>query len=580
MEIARQISAFEKELDEHLFSRSVYSNDANACLGLATNAYELGAAKGAEFHATAEALHRGITILAPRLVSGQAGGDPDVKVLFDDIAFAGHYYMVRDYLYYSYNVPESFEWTFTDRRVEIRFKDRSIPRQFFTVHNDLLLNSQDHFAGFDGPDTVRVLLKGQPEGQVTDNVIQAASLLDQEVDLKLAAYFSIIGADADIDLGGFSYAEFYKLYRWLMGNALYHRYFAQANEAFGAIFIEEDKLIRDVEQAELGLPAVVVRNILRDIVFNADAQNSRTDASYFSLLREGASPGRIVLMPHHFATSERLVNLLRVVAQRRPETFLNHVSEELGKRFTQRVKVMFEAQGFACRSDVSLRDFDPKLPDIDLLVISEEPTLGYVLLVCELKSPIPPRWAKDQLKVLNKDSISKAFQQAKAISTFLGTDQGIYFLRSLLPDEGLPHFDGFVVAVESLIITSDNAGMFFGKQKTRIINFRTLDRLLKRSDGDMACIQHILRTYNQVADEEVRTVTSEFQVDNRVVSYEAVTDGPLLDFPVVQWRNSPDRERGIEEFVSAGMHPFDVFGEKKKEIKGVTKIIFEDPDED
>jgi len=579
MSSTAQMPVFEKELDAHLLALPTYRSDANASLALAANIYELAATKG-EFRHSAEGVHLGITILAPRLVSGEGGSEPDIKALFADLTFAAHYYMVRDYLYYSYNVPECFTWTFSDRRVDIRFNDRSVPRQFFTVHNDHLLNSRDHFGDFDGPEQVQTFLKGQPEGKVTDNVMRAAPLLEQEVDLKLAAYFSILGSDAEIELGGYSYAQFYKLYRWLLGNALYHRYFAHANQTPGAIFIIEDILLRDLERAEIGIPTTTIKNILRDIVFDSSAQQSRTDASYFSLLREGASDRRIVLMPHQFCISEGLVNLLRVVAQRRPSTFLTHVSEEIGKRFNERVKAMFEAQGFLCRSNVSLREFDPRLPDIDLLVVSEEPTLGYVIFVCELKSPLPPRWAKDQLKVLNKNSVSKAFQQAKAISSFLETDEGIYFLRSMLPETGLPHFDGFVVVVHHLIITSDNTGMFFGKQKTNIINFRTLDRLLRRSDGDITLIQEVLRTYNKHADETVKTTVNEFELGNRTVSYEGVTDGPLLDFPTLQWRSSPERQKLVQGFIESGLHPFDVFGEKRNEIKGVTRIVFDDTSED
>jgi len=100
--------------------------------------------------------------------------------------------------------------------------------------------------------------------------------------------------------------------------------------------------------------------------------------------------------------------------------------------------------------------------------------------------------------------------------------------------------------------------MFFGKQKTTMINFRTLDRLLRRSDGDMAYIQHVLASYNKHADEAVRTTIAEFNLGDRTVSYEAVTDGPLLDFPAVQWRSSPERQKGVEEFIASGLHPFDV----------------------
>jgi hypothetical protein len=333
MDIIEQIREFENVLDAHLLARPTFSYDANASLALAANIYET-AASNDQLWNPAEGLHRGIIILAPRLVSGGGGAEPDIRRLLEDLEFAAHYYMLRDYLYYTYNVPDAISWSFSDSRVEICFKDRSIPRQFFTVHNDLLLNSRDHFADFDGPNKVRALLKDQPEGQLTDNVRQAAHLLEQEVDLKLRAYSSILGTEAEIDLGGYSYDQFYKLYRWSMANALYHRYFADANNAIGAIFIAEADLLRDIDRADLGIPEAAVKNILRDLVFDASAPSSRTDASYFSLLREGAPPGRIILMPHHFAISEGLVNVLRVVAQRRPSKFLSHVSEAIGKRFT------------------------------------------------------------------------------------------------------------------------------------------------------------------------------------------------------------------------------------------------------
>ncbi|WP_156963641.1 hypothetical protein [Muricoccus aerilatus] len=338
--------------------------------------------------------------------------------------------------------------------------------------------------------------------------------------------------------------------------ALYHRYLAKLNDAVGAIFIAEDELV-ETAQEDPGLPPSVTRAILTDIVFDGAAVASKADASYFSLFREGASR-RIVMRPHHFALAEGLVNLLRVVAQRRPRAFLDRVSNALGKAFVQRVRAAWEAEGFVAHADVSLRSFDPALPDIDLLVISEEPTLGYVVFICELKSPIPPRWAKDQLKVLNKDSVSKAFRQAEAVRRFISTDEGVAFLRAKLPPEGIPHFDGFIVVVDHLVITSDNAGMFFGEENTKIVNFRTLERLLVRSDGDMAFIQHVLGTYNEEADKLVNKAMMEFELAGRTVAYEGVTDCPILDFPQVRWRNSPERQAMIDQLIADGAHPFDV----------------------
>lgn len=208
-------------------------------------------------------------------------------------------------------------------------------------------------------------------------------------------------------------------------------------------------------------------------------------------------------------------------------------------------------------SEVSLGAIDPRLPDIDLLVVAEEPTLGFVLLVCEVKSPLPPLWAKDQLRVLAKDSVSKAFRQAEVIGEFLRKPQGIEFLRSVLPEGGLEHFDEFVTVIEQLIITSDNAGMFFGHEKTPIINFRTLERLLERSDGDILHIRTCIRTYNEGADQYLRTEMATFELPNLTVSYEGFTPTTLMDFPKNEWRSSPVRQRMIDDFVAGGHHPFD-----------------------
>lgn len=563
MTLKQKLQAFEQQLDTALSALPSQSWESSSTLQLASELYEINAFQNGDASG-AGYLDRGYTILASRFVSGVKGGRPglanvsDIKQLAEDLLFASHYYMIREYLYYSYNVPDSMSWSFDEARVEIKFKDRSIPRQFFTVYNDHVLGSMHHFRDFGHSDEIMRLLQHEPEGLMTPNVEAATPLIQAETDLKLAAYFSLISTESHIDLGGYSYRQFLDVYRMLLTKALYHRYYARAQHAVGAIFIPEEQLLDGIS-GDLGIPPDVGRCILKDLVCDCDAANDRVDASYFSLMREGTPDGRIVMRPHHFATAEGLVNMLRVVAQRRPSTFLEQVSNEIGRAFVQRVKAAWEAEGFVCLSEVSLRDFDPTLPDIDLLVISCEPTLGYVIYICELKCPIPPRWAKDQLKVLNKDGVSKAFRQVEVLQRFLRTEAGMNLIARVLPKEGHPHFDGFVVSVDSLIITSDNAGMFFGTENTKMINFRTLERLLRRSDGDMALIQHVLATYPKHADEVLTTTMVEFQLGSLKVAYEAVTASPLLEFPQGHWRSSPERQKMIDEFIAEGAHPFDVF---------------------
>lgn len=567
-----KLKEFEEQLDAALAALPSLQWSSTSALKIATELHETGtfaaASEGSDW------IDRGYAILSSHFVAGKEGHeadiscDTDLQQMIADIAFAQHYYMLREYLYYSYNVPGAMCWSFEGDQVEVRFRDKSIPRQFFTVHNDHLLGSQYHFRDFNRSEDIMHLLKDEPEGVVTPNVLAADPLLQEEVDLKLAAYFSLINFDSEIDLGGYNYSDFILVYSLLLKKALYHRYLARAQNAVGAIYISEQDLLDGIEE-DLGLSLEIARLILKDITYDRDAQRDRLDATYFSLLREGGPEARIVMRPHHFATAEGLVNILRVIGQRRPDTFLSQLSNEIGSAFVKRVKTAWEAQGFICHSDVPLRDFDPALPDIDLMVISVEPTLGYVIYFCELKCPVPPRWAKDQLKVLNKDSVSKAFRQVEALKQFISTEDGMRFLKRMLPKDGHQQFDGFVVTLSHLVITSDNAGMFFGAESTKVVNFRTLERLLRRSDGDMLMIQHVLGTYAEQADNVLQKTMVKVNVGGRTVAYEGVTASPLLEFPQGHWRSDPELPAMVDAFVADGLHPFDALATRPPDMVAI-----------
>jgi hypothetical protein len=99
--------------------------------------------------------------------------------------------------------------------------------------------------------------------------------------------------------------------------------------------------------------------------------------------------------------------------------------------------------------------------------------------------------------------------------------------------------------------------MFFGHEETRVINFRTLERLLERSDGDILHIRMCIRTYNEGADKYLKTARATFDFGEVTVSYEGFTPAALMDFPQNYWRSSPDRERIIEDFLAGDHQPFD-----------------------
>lgn len=69
--------------------------------------------------------------------------------------FAGHYYDLRDYLYYTYNAPGAMSWTFGESTIDIRFGDRTIPRQYYLQANNHFVTSMERFADFDlGEDVI------------------------------------------------------------------------------------------------------------------------------------------------------------------------------------------------------------------------------------------------------------------------------------------------------------------------------------------------------------------------------------------------------------------------------------------
>ena len=403
------------------------------------------------------------------------------------------------------------------------------------------------------------LLRGRDdEFSYSEDGGEIGKLLEEEADVKLSTYYNFLDPNDDIDMGGYTYRQYYLIFKALMMKALYHRYHSKANEAPGIILASPSDLINDLYVATQ-VPPPICSKVLDDITYNARAQKERIQPVYFSLYRLGNSD-QIAISPFDLSFWEGLINIFRVVAIRRPQIFLKNISARLGNNFVDYIEALFTKQGFRCIKNLQLARFDRRLPDIDLLVISEEPTFGYVLFFCEVKNPIPPQWAKDHLRVLNEDSIAKAFGQLDLIKEFVLTDTGIDFIRDLLPPEGLPHFgEEFLISMSGLVITSRNAGMFFGDRGDAVIDYITLERLLERSDGDVTYLMGAFKELGEWADNCLEIVPVSCEVGATKVTYEAVTVGKLLDFGQAEFKSANVDKQLVEDFIRDGRHPYDTF---------------------
>lgn len=507
-------------------------------------------------------LAHGLHILAPTLIGRTPGNEIAVENVVADLDFAAHYYSLRDLLYYTYNAPGGATWTFDKGKVEIHYADASIPRQFYMSANTWFVDSMAAFADKEQHQRIEELLRGMPEFEMTPAGIEAQELIGAEVDVKLGLYFNLV-PDTSVDAGGYTFGDFIAVYRVLLIKALYHRYHAFLNGSRGIISMPLEQLARDIESSVENVSADTARKVVTDIAYGAEARSAGMDPVYFSLyhLPDG---DQIVMMPHDFALWEGIVSFLRLVALRDPQLFLRNFSQQIGDALVRRLAKAFEDVGFHARTNVSLRKYHTSLPDIDLLIVSEERTLGYAMLACEVKSPLPPVWAKDQLRALEADSIAKAFEQLTRIRAFLDSDEGVQFLTDQLPREGLPDFDEFALLVWTVVATSDNAGAFFADRGT-IIDFRTLERLLSRCDGDMLYILNVLRGFPEWADDSFERVMVEVQVGDIPVSYEVISIKKLMDFRPNVFRSADAPEEMVRDMLEAGDRPLDVFRNRSAE---------------
>lgn len=557
----RRVYEFERHLDDALAARPMMRSGGPDSLRLAANVVEAAyTVPGIE---AGDRLAEGLQILAPALMTRDVRGELAVEDVLADLDFAAHYHSLRDLLYYTYNVPSSIAWSFADGRIDIRFADPTLPRQFFLVANNWFLNSMSAFADTGRTTQIEELVRGAPEFQPTERGVRAQELIHQEVDLKLALYFNLV-SDVSVPAGGYTFGDFMTVYRALLTKALYHRYHARVNGSRGVISMPLEVLARDLEESVDGVSAETAGRVVEDIAYGAAARRAGLDPVYFSLYRIPESD-EIVMLPHHFSTWEGIVNFLRVVALRDPQLFLKSFSGQIGDALVGRLTKAFNGAGFTVRSNVSLNAYGAHLPDIDILVRSEEPTLGYGFLVCEVKSPVPPRWAKDQLRVLQADCVAKAFEQLRRINAFLDSEDGARFLQSQVPRAGLPDFDEFAIVGKSMVITSDNAGAFFLGRGT-IIDFRTMERLLSRCDGDFLYILKVLKAFPEWADNSLARQMIEVQVGETTVSYEGITVKHLMDFGQNAYRSAGEPQRMVRDMLEAGDRPLDVLRERRFDI--------------
>ncbi|WP_438303349.1 hypothetical protein ACSHXN_18000 [Streptomyces sp. HUAS TT11] len=529
-----QITSFEQALDREMTGREIFKMPAPSVLIDVFGAISMADSRP-EMNGLANMLKRGLDVALPLLVKSTASTrELDIGTVFQDLEFLSHYYLIREYLYYSYNSPESFSWQFEEGRVSIGFSDPSIPRQFSQGWNAAILDSIEmHRQGVNSPE-IEELLRGKEEYGSGKHIIEAFESTLAEAKVRARLKFDLLDvASAKISLKGYGYESFRRVYEYLLAKALYHRYYARANSTWASFRFPKDQIVEELAVGT-GLADSEICSILGDLTYSPD---KKLQPMYYNIVDHPALPD-LLMTAGSMIDDDIPAHLLRVQASRDPNWFLSEVSNTLGDQFVDRLASMFEGAGFLVQRNVQLTSINPKAPDIDLLVVSREETLGYFVYAVEAKATLPAYWAKDYLRSLNKGGLSKAFDQVASVLETLGSEAGINLLAErVLSLDPTPLSDGHIV-LKSLIVTSQNSGMFFEKESSgcTIVDYRTLGQMLKASDGDVVYINGMLKAIREAPLPEIAKMNVD--VEGISVTYDVVAGSDPVFFPPHEWKST------------------------------------------
>ncbi len=452
----------------------------------------------------------------------------DLLSYYKLLEVAGDYHSLRDYIYYSYADEKSIEWVNMDDTIQIRVLDKSIFRQL--VHNmqTLFLHSSKlPESSIMLIDEVLVCLKDKDEFDFSnDEIAKVLESIEQEVEMKINSYFSYIPCDSKISFGKYTYSDFISVYTELLKLALYRRYYSYANNLSSVIIFECQELSRAVSET-LKLEEEKCLCILMDI-----SHSSRGTLNYIK------QDNIFIMYLTCFSLFDGITNILKYHAFNNPNRFLTNFSGPIGESLVNDIeKAFIKYENFRCIKDKKLNKYSQLLPDIDLLAVSYEPSLGFHIFACEIKNVLMPLWAKDYLKSSGKKGyISKALSQIEHINEFLNTEEGRKMLYEIVLEKFsfmnikkvLPR--GFCILVDYVIVTSENIGVLCNDSNKSIVSTSMLKEIIDKSDGDVNYIRDCLNQLNKTMDNCLNVKSRKAVINGINVKYEVCNSDTLLQF--------------------------------------------------
>ncbi|AIL46948.1 hypothetical protein [Elizabethkingia anophelis] len=501
-----------------------------------------------------ENLRPALDILIPKLLeesklSKRSMDDATfIEKISEAATFATHYYSIRDLIYYSFALPNSITWKYEDAKIKIRVQDPTIFRQLAAERISFHLNSLGTGSKFKGQRPTDLLKETSNWDLKNPKVVEAFEKIHEEVDIKIAHFFSYITNDSTVDIGGYKYNEFYEVYKFLLLISMYERYFSIANNLASVLTYEETDISNRIAK-QIGISEITVRKILTDI-----ASSSRGTFIRSKELK------KYYLLSFSFSLKDSIGNVLKQYARRNSDAFSAECGIIIGNSLVNKVASYFtDFRNFQVLKDVNLQKFGKHLPDIDVAIISYEPSLGFHFFISEIKNSLPASWAKEHLKSIGKKGyIDKAITQIEKLKEFFNQSEGINLLKDLC-QEAFSNLDfkllfpnGFMVVVDFLVVTEQSNGMFFPELNLNIISDDLLRAIVIKSDGDVNFIKYYLQNMNNILDETYDKKLIEVLIGKTVISYEAPKMNNFFLIPQHEYLSVGMLERLEQESIATG----------------------------
>lgn len=441
---------------------------------------------------------------------------------------AKEYHVLRDYIYYSYADESSIEWKLDNGVIGIRVLDKSIFRQLIHSMQSLMINSSKLFdKDIMRMDELLLCLKGKDEFDLTNpEIMKVLDSIEKEAAIKIESYFSYIPCDSKISFGKYTYSDFITVYKELLMNALYRRYYSYSNELPGVIIFDSREL-NDIMSEALNLDKDKSMMILKDISYS-----SRGTFNYIK------QDSLFIMYTTCFSLLDGITNMLKYFAFHHPGAFLASFADPIGQALVDEIEEAFLSyENFRCIKDKKLNKYSQRLPDIDLLALSYEPSLGFHVFVCELKNVLLPVWARDYIKSTGENGyITKAITQLDKINEFLNTEDG-YNMLSEIVLEAFSFLDvqklfprGFCILIDYAIVTSENIGVLCNDNHINIVSASILKEIVDKSDGDVNYIKYCLTQLDKTMDSCLKILEQKTLIDGVNVRYEVCSSDKLLSF--------------------------------------------------